>query len=179
MVVLSALMLMFIAGVMFLHPDEARADCVPWCIEDTPGYNGVTGGLKDVTYSGTTYYVYNRSSETAWVAISYLQPGDPYASCVGPAGSSCDKGDKWVTKGWYEVAPGQKRWLVKDYANRYLYIYAKASNGGSWSGSNYDYIVDGRPFTNAGYSTPGARRVGFIKVDLGNNNATYTHNLNP
>ena len=172
------LLALFVSGLFLMTPTSSAeaGGCVPWCTEDTPGYNGVIGVGKEITWDGTSYYILNDSNEVVYVAINYFVPGDPTSSCLASMSASCARYDHWVTEGWWRINPGQTRKLISNYTNRYIYIHAKGAEGGLWSGSLYKYVTNS-VFTNANTSTYGAYLAGFIKVDLGKNNSSFTTRL--
>jgi uncharacterized membrane protein len=58
----------------------------------------------------------NNYNEPVWVCISYYSDGNEY------------KG--WITKGWYEVAPGEKKSILNyNPMGRFIYYYAETREG--------------------------------------------------
>ncbi|WP_045519304.1 DUF1036 domain-containing protein [Neobacillus niacini] len=57
------------------------------------------------------FYIINETNETVQVAISYRS-------------KNCG-GDGWKNVGWFVLAPGEERRVVKGYIGNYLYYYAE------------------------------------------------------
>jgi uncharacterized membrane protein len=74
----------------------------------------------------------NSTTQTISVAVNFMTSGD-----------------RWLTRGWWEVKPGEIVTTDIKTNNAYLYFYAEGNDGGSWSGEDEDgsvekWIVDDR-----------------------------------
>ena len=107
-------------------------------------------------------YFHNNNSEPVWVCIGYYSDTDEY------------KG--WITKGWYEVVPGEKKAILGfNPMGRYIYYYAETSYGKKkFTGNSVFLVHPGKTFKiiNADKQyvqneTPAYRWRNFREVDKG------------
>lgn len=126
------------------------------------------------------FNVKNGSDEPLSLAVTYYRPP------ASQSGDSCLANDRlcknggWVTKGWFNITPGQTYQLFKNYHNAWLYLYAD-SNSYVWSGSYPTWVVS-KKFTGGEFgvdpSTSGAYKVEFFQQHTGVGNSPYTLTLN-
>lgn len=120
--------------------------------------------------------VCNRSSETAYVAVAYLDTNDN-------RDAEFDNG--WVSEGWWAIVPDACAQVYPHELwrrNRYYYVYAKGKNGGEWSGRNSFCVTNGAAFTNRGANADCDGRnqewKRFDQIDIGGGKIqNYTYSL--
>ena len=92
---------------------------------------------------------------------------------------ACDDYGGWATAGWWQVARGQTVHVLNT-TNRYVYFYADAPDGTSWSGGAGQMYVpaNGDEFQSCrDIGSTASERVGLQRVDMGTTFSTHTVNL--
>jgi len=129
-----------------------------------------TGGMTPhVSAFGTGVYFQNSYGKTVWVATERYNSGCP------------DTGN-WENEGWYQLNPGDTKWLFTT-TNEYAYYYAYAADGARWSGNYIGNVDPYYAFDFCNTSNTNAYDPGMRQIDLGGWNlfgaTSYTMTLIP
>jgi uncharacterized membrane protein len=92
---------------------------------------------------------------------------------------ACDDYGGWATAGWWQVARGETVHVLNT-TNRYVYFYADAEDGTTWTDEDASIYVpaNGDEFDSCrDIGSTASERVGLDEIDMGSTFATYTVNL--
>jgi len=91
----------------------------------------------------------------------------------------CDDYGGWATAGWWQVPRGQTVHVLNT-TNRYVFFYADAADGTTWTGTDANMYVpaNGDEFASCkDIGSTASELVGLDRIDLGSTFSTHTVNL--